>query len=320
MAARSRKRVDLAEASALTALPSDSLDKAALYARNWAFISSDVQAALRECVVYAAGTGLASNVVELACRTGFTRFILADGDSVELSNLNRQAFSHAQIGENKAEATAALLRRIQPDVMVEVLPQMLDEASCLVPLARADVVLNSLDFDQPALFVLNRAAQQANKPVLQPVNLGWGGALLVFSAESPSLEEFIGCASDTTYRQDIFPQFIERVLHGLPSGVPPYLRALARQFQLEHTVWPSLPQLGVAAQVTAALVVRALVALVAREPLQVVPHVIHCDVRVLLEPPQGRSHSSRRSANRADQVIANGRRSVAQNREPVRNE
>jgi molybdopterin-synthase adenylyltransferase len=261
------------------------VDDAALYARNLAFISTGVQAAMRRSVIYAAGSGLASNIVDLACRTGFKRFILADGDTVELSNLNRQAFTYAQLGQNKAEATADLLRQIRPDVEVEVVPRMLDEVTCLEPLARADLVINSLDFDQPAIFALNRAAQAANKPVLQPVNLGWGGAVLIFNAETLTLEEFLEVDAASVARGEVLRRFIERVVREIPGGLPAYLLPLFAQFQASETMWQDDgPQLGVAAHLTTALVVRALVALVARAPVRVVPRVVHCDMRALLEP------------------------------------
>jgi molybdopterin/thiamine biosynthesis adenylyltransferase len=259
------------------------VDDTAIFARNWAFISAGVQAAMRRSVIYAAGSGLASTIVELACRTGFTRFILADGDAVELSNLNRQAFTYGQLGQNKAAATADLLRQIRPDVEVEVVPRMLDEVTCLEPLARADLIINSLDFDQPAIFALNRAAQTANKPVLQPVNLGWGGAVLIFTAETPTLEEFLGIDPEAIAYDDVLQRFITRVLQGIPGGLPPYLVPLFARFQTQAESWQASPQLGVAAHLTSAMAVRALVALVARAPVRVVPQVVHCDARALLE-------------------------------------
>ncbi|HEY7343732.1 MAG TPA: ThiF family adenylyltransferase, partial [Ktedonobacterales bacterium] len=85
-----------------------------LFSRNWAFITPEIQHILDHTCLFAAGAGLSSTIVTLACRTGFGSFILADGDNVELSNLNRQAFFRRQIGENKATATAELLRDIRP--------------------------------------------------------------------------------------------------------------------------------------------------------------------------------------------------------------
>src|SRR5262244_2613762 len=97
-------------------------DTGDLFSRNWAFISPELQQRLNETTLFAAGVGLASRICEIACRTGFGRFILADGDRVERSNLNRQAFTSYQVGQNKADATADVLHKIRPDTTVHVLP------------------------------------------------------------------------------------------------------------------------------------------------------------------------------------------------------
>lgn len=59
----------------------------------------------------------------LAARTGFTKFILADGDKMEVNNLNRQPFSLCQTGRNKAGATAELIKEVNPEAEIEVFPQ-----------------------------------------------------------------------------------------------------------------------------------------------------------------------------------------------------
>ncbi len=276
-----------AAASVLDAPPraANQIDVAELYSRNWAFISRAQQEALSKHVVFAAGTGLASTIALLACRTGFRRFILADGDTVELSNLNRQAFVFAQIGRNKAEATAEALRGIRPDVDVETLPYFLDTRTYAEPLARADLVVNSMDYDNPALFQLSRAAKAAGKPMLIPLNLGWGGAVMAFTADSPALDTFLQIDTDGVYSgTDVVTRLVTRVFERAPSGVPPYLAELFAQFLSDYASWTHEPQLGVAAHVTAALVVRAAVALAAGDPIRCVPDLAYCDVRTILDP------------------------------------
>ena len=107
----------------------DATDAGDLFSRNWAFIPQDVQQALDASCIFAAGAGLTSTIAVLACRTGFGTFILADGDQVENSNLNRQAFFRRQIGENKAVAAAELLREIRHDINVTVLPEYIEDHS-----------------------------------------------------------------------------------------------------------------------------------------------------------------------------------------------
>ena len=260
------------------------VDDAEFDSRNWAFITPEEQAVLRQQTVLLAGTGLASQIAALACRTGFTRFIVADGDSVELSNLNRQAFRHADIGRNKAEATADLLRAIRQSVEVETLPRFLDAGSIREPLTRASVAVSSLNWDSPDLFEFNRVARELGVPVLMPINLGWGGAVMVLTAHSPSLEEFIGFDSERHARQDVVKLVIERIFTVAPGGIPPYLRRVFATFMSEGEQWRYDPQLGVAAAMTSALAVRAMVALALGEPVAIVPNVLYVDARVASDP------------------------------------
>src|SRR6266852_3815669 len=66
----------------------------------------------------ALGTVLANNL----CRAGIGRLVIADGDYIELNNLQRQIlFDEDDIARHlpKAVAAAAKLRRVNSDVTVE---------------------------------------------------------------------------------------------------------------------------------------------------------------------------------------------------------
>jgi molybdopterin/thiamine biosynthesis adenylyltransferase len=270
----------------------------AFLSRNWGIITSGVQKSLQKQVIFAAGVGLSSQMVLQACQIGFRDFILADGDTVEISNLNRQAFTTAHIGQNKAEATADLLRSITPQARVQVIPTFLEPSSYRLPLARATIVVNSIDFNNPTLFALNRDAGTLGIPVLFPLNLGWGSAVLVFSPTSPSFESFLGLDADaaicdqndlgvdpvTALPPDILDRLIYRVYAQVPGGVPSYLAKLSARFarRASDGNWPGDPQLGPTTALTAAMLVRAAVALAAGEPLRVVPEVNFADLHQIM--------------------------------------
>jgi sulfur carrier protein ThiS adenylyltransferase len=65
--------------------------------------------------------GLGSNVAVALARAGIGKLILADYDVVEASNLNRQHYFIEDIGKKKAEALSSLLKRINPQIELELL-------------------------------------------------------------------------------------------------------------------------------------------------------------------------------------------------------
>jgi hypothetical protein len=268
----------------------------AFLSRNWGIIAPGVQKSLEKQVIFAAGVGLSSQMALQACQIGFRDFILADGDTVEVSNLNRQAFTAAQIGQNKAEATANLLRSITPQARVEVIPTFLEPSSYRPLLARSTIVVNSIDFDNSTLFALNHDACSLGIPVLLPLNLGWGSAVLVFLPTSPSFESFlgldaalpnqndVGTSAMPTLPSDILDRLIYRVYAQVPGGVPTYLAKLSARFarRASGASWPGDPQLGPTTALTAAMLVRAAVALAAGEPIKVVPEVNFADLHQIM--------------------------------------
>ncbi|PKQ29247.1 MAG: thiamine biosynthesis protein ThiF [Actinobacteria bacterium HGW-Actinobacteria-10] len=64
--------------------------------------------------------GLGSNVAMMLARSGVRRFVLADFDSVDEPNLNRQMYFPDQIGHLKVDALSEHLTRLVPDVELEL--------------------------------------------------------------------------------------------------------------------------------------------------------------------------------------------------------
>ena len=64
--------------------------------------------------------GLGSNVAMLLVRAGMKKLVIADFDTVNESNLNRQFFFRRQLGEKKIDALAANLLQIEPELALEL--------------------------------------------------------------------------------------------------------------------------------------------------------------------------------------------------------
>lgn len=117
------------------------------YRRNIPAITEAEQALLRQKTAAVVGCGgLGGYLIEFLGRLGVGRIRVIDGDVFEESNLNRQLLSEpALLGKNKAEAAAERLRRVNPDVCVEVRPVFLTAENAAELLAGCDIVLDGLD-------------------------------------------------------------------------------------------------------------------------------------------------------------------------------
>lgn len=89
--------------------------------------------------------GIGSNVALNLVRSGLDNFKLIDFDRVELSNLNRQFYFHDQIGRPKVEALAENLRRIRPELRLELVITRITGANCRQLFTDCDLVVEGLD-------------------------------------------------------------------------------------------------------------------------------------------------------------------------------
>jgi sulfur carrier protein ThiS adenylyltransferase len=84
------------------------------------YLDEGVLAFLRSVRVGIIGAGgLGSNCAMHLVRSGFADLVLADPDTVEASNLNRQHFTLAQVGRPKVLALRDNLLAVNPDARVE---------------------------------------------------------------------------------------------------------------------------------------------------------------------------------------------------------
>lgn len=130
----------------------------------------DCQSRLRKASVAILGVGGLGGrtALELAC-IGIGGLRLADGDRVEISNLNRQVqFSEADIGSLKVEATARRLRAFNSQTEVETCGRQLEsQAEIAEFIAGADIVVDAADWPpQEIERICNAACFEAGIPYI----------------------------------------------------------------------------------------------------------------------------------------------------------
>ena len=244
-----------------------------LFQRNKGHIPLTLQSKIRRTTLLLVGCGLGSQIAVLAARTGFTNFILVDGDRVSIDNLNRQAFKFSDLNQNKAKATGNLIKQINPDAKIEIHPTFLKSYKTARSLiTQSDFVVNMADPDK-MMFFISRFAQSLNKPVLFPLNIAWGGYVLIFTKHTPTLEQIVG---KTKYKSGNY--FYFELFQKTVSTFPEYLVKFYEQKGRQLLKESYFPQLGVTSYLTSAIVVESIVKMLAGKPVKLAPQAIFLDL------------------------------------------
>jgi hypothetical protein len=86
--------------------------------------------------------GLGSWIAEFVVRAGATKIILCDPGMVSGGLLVRQAYEDGDVGGRKSDRLAVRLHRIAPDVIIEIWPNLIEEA-LHEPLRGADLIVDA---------------------------------------------------------------------------------------------------------------------------------------------------------------------------------
>ncbi len=139
------------------------------------YLSAAQQTILERAKVGVAGLGgLGSNVLSHLMRSGVTHFVAADFDVVSQSNLNRQFYFADQIGQKKTSALAENLRRINPDIELELHDCLLTEENIPEIFKNCDVVVEAFD-KADAKTMLIAALSKTNIPIVAASGLAGFG-------------------------------------------------------------------------------------------------------------------------------------------------
>jgi len=134
------------------------------------------QEKLKRTKVFIAGAGgLGSVIATYLAAAGVGSLCIADNDAVELSNLNRQILHwYEDIGKPKTEVAKAKLKRLNPDVKVEIITETINEANVIDFIGNAELILDALD-NFPTRYILNKAALVRNIPFFHGAVHGFDG-------------------------------------------------------------------------------------------------------------------------------------------------
>jgi molybdopterin/thiamine biosynthesis adenylyltransferase len=251
---------------------------AELTLRNAGLIAPEIQAALQRTRIVVAGCGSTGGAVLMPLvRTGAEHFVLFDPGAYELNNLNRQEASVADVGRNKARASAERVLAVNPFCTIEVHEEGVQPESIVSLLREGDMVFDAIDVTTSAGIAAKLALHDAAA----------GLRLTVITAYDIATTQFIEIFDYRRVRAPLAGRIKRR--DATPEQV---LRALVPPFVLPREIFGALlqrrrdpkqgfPQLAMTSTFLGALAVEIALRLLANKPVR---RRIHVDLADLARP------------------------------------
>lgn len=202
------------------------------------------QEKIRKLKIGVAGLGgMGSNIAEIFARLGVGTLRIADPDTIDISNINRQVIANINtVGQKKLDASVNELMNIDPSIVLQKYPEGITETNADEFVEGVDVVINEIDVlhIKEQVYLLN-AARKKGIPVYTTLVVGLGIRLYKFSptstftpenffgalATSPSVDgliEVFGNPLPSYLSGDNLEQFKGEVSSGIPIfGASTYL-------------------------------------------------------------------------------------------------
>lgn len=126
--------------------------------------------------------GLGSPVVLYLASAGVGRVTVVDGDTVDLTNLQRQiAHRQASIGQLKVESARSAMLALNPGAQVTTVTERADASRLDTLVQSADVVIDCTD-NFATRQLINRACVQHRRPLVSGAAIGFDGQISVYDA------------------------------------------------------------------------------------------------------------------------------------------
>lgn len=152
--------------------------------------------AMAKVLVIGAG-GIGCPALQYLAAAGIGQLGLADDDTVELSNLQRQIlYATADIGKQKARIASQRLREMNPEIKIIAHTDKIVSGNILEILSVYDVILDGSD-NFNTRYLVNDTCAKLKKPLIFAAVSGYEGQLAIFNSTDEN--------NITTNYRDIFP-------------------------------------------------------------------------------------------------------------------
>ena len=143
---------------------------------------------LQASVLVAGSGGLGSPVAYYLAAAGIGHIGLLDGDTVDLSNLQRQILHFTpDLGRPKVESAREKIAALNPDIKISVIDQWMNEKNFREIISKFDLVVDGTD-NFEVRFLINQACVEQRKPYIFGGVLGYSGQVMtIMPGQGPCL-------------------------------------------------------------------------------------------------------------------------------------
>jgi molybdopterin/thiamine biosynthesis adenylyltransferase len=186
--------------------------------RQLPLVSKEEQEKFKSAKIAVIGCGgIGGAAIEMLARMGVGELVLADEDSFDLTNLNRQTLAtFDDLNEDKSEVAARKVSTINPHVNVTSYKEHVGLDNIDEIIGNSNIVIDALD-NIPTRVIASRKSCEKRIPFIHGAIHGTMGQVSVFLPNTKSYEEMFNLPSRG---KELTHEVIES-LENIASGVPP---------------------------------------------------------------------------------------------------
>jgi molybdopterin/thiamine biosynthesis adenylyltransferase len=176
------------------------------FKRNLGIISESEQIKLKNSRIAIAGMGGVGGFhLMTLVRMGIGHFHIADMDTFETANFNRQiGATTGTLGRKKVDAMTEMAASVNPDIDIRTFSEGLTEKNVDQFLEGVDVAMDGIDaFEIRARRLLFHKAREKGIPCITSGPLGFGSILLTFDPNGMNFDEYFGISDQSTEHEKI---------------------------------------------------------------------------------------------------------------------
>jgi molybdopterin/thiamine biosynthesis adenylyltransferase len=191
--------------------------------RNHFFLGGEKgQLAIRNLKIGIAGLGgMGSNIAEYLARVGVGELRLADPDTIDTSNINRQVIANTNtVGKKKSLTSQNEISVIAPDVKLKVFEQGITQEIVEEFISGCDFIVDEIDiFPLEAHYILHQACRKYSIPVYSAYVIGLGVHFYKFQGNEFKFEDFLSFDNKMSDSE-----ILDEVANNVASPNPIYLK------------------------------------------------------------------------------------------------